>query len=96
MPKYVIEREVPGAGNLTAQQLREAAADSNRIIRMLGPDIKWLHSYVTTDKIYCVYVAPEEDILIEHARCLGIPADRVSPVAAVLDPSSSEDTRPST
>ena len=90
MPKFVIERETPGAGSLTAVQLREAAAESNNIIRMLGPDIRWLTSYVTTDKIYCIYVAPDEDILVEHARCLGIPADRISPVRAVLDPSSAE------
>ena len=90
MPKYVIERETPGAGKMTPEQRRQAAADSNNIIRMLGPDIRWLTSYVTTDKIYCVYVAPDPDILLEHARCLGIPADRISPVTAVLDPSSEE------
>ena len=99
VPKYVIERDVPGAGGLTAEQWQVSAADSNRVIRMLGPDIRWLHSYVTTDKIYCVYVAPDEEILLEHARCLGIPADRISEVAVVLDPSSSavsheEDTGP--
>lgn len=90
MPKFVIERETPGSGALTGEQLREASADSNNIIRMLGPDIRWLTSYVTTDKTYCVYVAPDADILLEHARCLGIPADRISPVTAVLDPSSAE------
>lgn len=90
MPKFVIEREVPGAGTQTPEECRKAASDSNQVVRMLGPDIRWLHSYVTTDKIYCVYVAPNPDILLEHARCLGIPADRIERVAAVLDPSSGE------
>ena len=90
MPKFVIEREIPGAGTQTPEELRKGAADSNNVVRMLGPDIRWLHSYVTTDKIYCVYVAPDPDILLEHARCLGIPADRIEQVATVLDPSSGE------
>ena len=87
MPKYVIERETPGAGEATVEQLREGAASSNQVIADLGPEIRWLESFVTDDKTYCVYVAPGEDIIFEHARCAGIPADRISKVAKVVDPS---------
>jgi len=90
MPKYVIERELPGAGNLSADELQSISEKSNQVIGELGPDIRWLTSYVTDDKIYCVYVAPDEDILQEHARCGGFPADRISMVSAVIDPSSGE------
>ncbi|HEY5109601.1 MAG TPA: DUF4242 domain-containing protein [Acidimicrobiales bacterium] len=90
MPKYVIERELPGAGNLSADELQSISEKSNKVIGELGPDIRWLTSYVTDDKIYCVYVAPDEDILQEHARCGGFPADRISMVSAVIDPSSGE------
>lgn len=87
MPKYVIEREVPGAGQLGEGELREAARKSREVIAELGPDIVWLESFVTNDKIYCVFVASDEDILLEHARCTDMPADRISPVARVLDAS---------
>ena len=90
MPKFVIEREMPGVGTLTAEQLREASIQSNHLIRELGPDIKWLTSYVTDDKVYCVYVAPDEDIIREHARCLNMPADRIARVATTIDPSTGE------
>jgi hypothetical protein len=90
MPKYVIERAVPDAGKLNQTQLREMSALSNKVIGDLGPEIRWLHSYVTTDKIYCVYVAPDEDILYEHARCAGFPVDRITQVAAEIDPASGE------
>ena len=90
MPKYVIERETPGAGEATAEQLREGAANSNQVIADLGPEIRWLESFVTDDKTYCVYVAASEDIILEHARCAGIPATRISPVANVVDPSWGE------
>lgn len=90
MPKFVIERDVPGVGVQTPEELRNGAARSNEVLHMLGPDIRWLHSYVTTDKIYCVYVAPDADIILEHARCLGVPADRIERVIAVQDPSSGE------
>jgi hypothetical protein len=90
MPKYVIEREVPGAGELTTEQLAEMARKSNRVLAELGPDINWITSYVTGDKLYCVYVARDEDILVEHARCGGFPLDRVSRVADVIDPSTAE------
>ncbi len=90
MPKYVIERDVPGAGKLTAEELRDISAQSNKVISSLGPEIKWLQSFVTEDKLYCVYVAPDEDILYEHARCGGFPADRVTLISTVIDPSTGE------
>ena len=90
MPKYVIEREVPGAGNLSPGELQGMSATSNKVIGELGPEIRWLMSYVTDDKAYCVYVAPDEDILLEHARCGGFPADRISKVSAVIDPSTGD------
>jgi cell division inhibitor SulA len=90
MPKFVIEREVPGAGNLTDEQLREISLKSVNVLRGLGPEIQWLHSYVTGDKVYCVYIAPDEKIIREHARQVGLPANRVSAVRRLLDPSSAE------
>jgi hypothetical protein len=90
MPKYVIERELPGAGKLSADELRAISQKSNKVICDLGPEIRWLNSYVTDDKIYCVYVAPDEDILYEHARCGGFPADKVSRVATTIDPSTGD------
>ena len=88
MPKYVIEREIPGAGQLSMDELKAISQKSNQVIASLGPDITWLTSYVTDDKIYCVYSAPDNDIILEHARCGGFPADRVSKVSAVIDPST--------
>ena len=90
MPKYVIERTLPGAGDLTDQQLQEISAKSNKVIRDCGPDLRWITSYVTEDKLYCVYVAPDEDIIYEHARCGGFPADSVKKVSRVIDPSTGE------
>jgi hypothetical protein len=90
MPKYVIERELPGAGKLSASELHDISAQSNKVIASLGPEIKWLQSYVTDDKIYCVYVAPDEDIIFEHARCGGFPADKVTMVSTVIDPSTGD------
>jgi hypothetical protein len=90
MPKFVIEREVPGAGNLTDAQLREISQKSVGVLRELGPEIQWLHSYVTGDKVYCVYIAADETIIREHAKRVGLPANRVSAVRALLDPSSAE------
>ena len=86
MPQYVIERQVPGAGSLSETELREISLRSLNVIRELGPQIQWLHSYVTEDKVYCVYLAPDEDIIREHARRAGIPADRVSAVRRLIDP----------
>ena len=90
MPKYVIERELPGAGKLSAAELQGISQKSNQVLSDLGPEIRWLQSYVTDDKIYCVYVAPDEDMILEHARCGGFPADRVSKVSAMIDPSTGE------
>jgi hypothetical protein len=90
MPKYVIERDLPGAGQLSEEELRGIAQRSNRVIAELGPDIRWLSSYVTDDKIYCVYVAPDEEILVEHANCGDFPIGRVSRVAGMIDPSTAE------
>jgi hypothetical protein len=90
MPKFMIERELPGAGNLSGDELRDISQKSNKVICDLGPEIRWLQSYVTDDKIYCVYVAPDEDILFEHARCGGFPADKISRVATVIDPSTGD------
>jgi|SRR6266446_5192305 hypothetical protein len=90
MPKFVIEREVPGAGSLTDAQLRELSQKSVSVLKELGPQIQWLHSYVTGDKVYCVYLAADEATIQEHARRVGIPANRVSAVRRLLDPSSAE------
>ena len=86
MPQYVIEREIPGAGQLTDEQLREVSLKSLETLGQLGPQIQWLHSYVTEDKIYCVYLAPDEATVREHARRSGVPASRISAVRRLLDP----------
>ncbi|MCF6407815.1 DUF4242 domain-containing protein [Chitinophaga filiformis] len=90
MPKYVIEREIPGAGQLNAGQLKEVAQSSCDVLRDMGPEIQWVHSYVTGDKIYCVYIAPNEDLIREHAKKGGFPANSVNPVSAVIDPTTAE------
>jgi hypothetical protein len=90
MPKYVIERDSAGAGNLSGSDLHDISQKSNKVISDLGPEIRWLQSYVTDDKIYCVYVAPDEDILLEHARCGGFPANKISKVSTVIDPSTGD------
>jgi len=90
MPKYVIERELPGAGNLSGAELQAISQKSNKVLAELGPEIRWLQSYVTDDKIYCVYVAPDKDIIEEHARCGGFPANSISQVSTVIDPSTGE------
>jgi len=89
MPKFVIEREIPGAGNLTAQQLQAISQKSCEVLRNLGPSIQWLHSYVTDDKI-CIYIAPDEALVREHAAQGGFPANKVSRVRSVIDPTSAE------
>lgn len=88
MPKYVIEREVEGAGRLSPAELRQAARESDTVIRELG--IQWITSYVTDDKIYCVYVAESEDVIREHARCVDVPANRVSRVVTNIDAVTAE------
>ena len=90
MPKFMIERELPGAGDLTPEELQAISEKSNQVISTLGPEIRWLQSYVTDDKLYCVYVAPGEDVIFEHARCGGFPADKVTRVSYVIDPSTGE------
>jgi hypothetical protein len=90
MPKYVIERDLPGAGNLSAEELRGISRKSCEVLQALGPDIQWVQSYVTGEKIYCVYVAPDMDIIREHARCGGFPANQISEVRAVIDPTTAE------
>ena len=90
MPKYIIERELPGAGKLSAQQLKEVAQKSCGVLREMGSEIQWLHSYVTGDRIYCVYIAPNEKLVLEHAKCGGFPANRVSRVTAEMDPTTAE------
>jgi len=88
MPKYVIERNIPGIGKKSAQELQAISQKSCSVLDGLGPQIRWLHSYVTDDKIYCVYEAPSAELIREHARQGGFPADRISEVARLIDPST--------
>lgn len=90
MPKYVIEREIPGAGDFTPEQLKAISQTSCGVLRNLGPQIQWLHSYVTDDKIYCVYIAPNEETVRKHAEQGGFPANRISQVRTMIDPTTSE------
>ncbi|MGA2016581.1 MAG: DUF4242 domain-containing protein [Opitutaceae bacterium] len=90
MPKYVIEREIPGAGKLTGDQLHAVSQKSCAVLMKLGPQIQWVESYVTDDKIYCVYIAPSESLVREHAKQGGFPANRVSEVRRIIDPTTSE------
>ncbi len=90
MPKYVIEREIPGAGSLTPEQLTGISQKSCGVLKAIGPQIQWIESYVTDDKIYCVYIAPDEATVREHARQGGFPANRVSEVKAVISPATAE------
>jgi hypothetical protein len=88
MPKFIIEREIPGAGALSAQQLHEISRKSCGVLNDMGPKIQWRESYVTQDKLYCVYIAPDEETVREHARRGGFPADRVSRVTSMMDPTT--------
>ena len=90
MPKFVIEREIPGAGNMTPQQLQAVSQTSCGVLRKLGPEIQWVHSYVTGDKIYCIYIAPDEKLIREHATQGGFPANRISEIKSIIDPTSAE------
>jgi hypothetical protein len=90
MPKYVIERELPGAGALSAEQLQGISQKSCGVLRNLGPQIQWLQSYVTKDKIYCVYIAPNEAMVREHAKQGGFPTNQVSEVKMIIDPTTAE------
>jgi uncharacterized protein DUF4242 len=88
MPQFVIERDMPGAGSLTEEQIREVSLRSLQTLKAMGPQIQWLHSFVTEDKLYCVYLAPDENTVREHARRTGIPANRVAAVRRLIDPTS--------
>ena len=92
MPKYVIERHIPGCGAFSAEQLKGAAQKSNEVLNAMGPRIQWVHSYVTGDTIYCVYIAPNEEMIREHATRSGFPANRISEVKNIFDPTSAEDS----
>ncbi|HEY0405360.1 MAG TPA: DUF4242 domain-containing protein [Pyrinomonadaceae bacterium] len=90
MPKFLIEREIPGAGSLSAQELQAISQKSCGVLKNMGPQIQWVESYVTDDKIYCVYIAPDEQTVQEHARQGGFPANRVSEIKSVIDPTTAE------
>jgi hypothetical protein len=90
MPKFVIEREIPGAGNLSAQDLQAISQKSCSVLRGMGPEVQWVQSYVTGDKIYCVYVAPSEAAVREHASKGGFPANKISRVVTTIDPTTAE------
>jgi hypothetical protein len=86
MPEFVIEREIPGAGQMTEEQVREISVRSLQVLKGIGPQIQWLHSYVTDDRLYCVYLASDEASIREHAKQLGVPANRISAVRRLIDP----------
>lgn len=90
MPQFVIEREMPGAGDLSADELKGASQTSCAVLRDLGPDIQWVHSYVTDNKIYCIYRAPSEDLIRLHAETAGLPANSIAAVKRVIDPTTAE------
>ncbi|HXZ78814.1 MAG TPA: DUF4242 domain-containing protein [Terriglobales bacterium] len=90
MPKFLIERELPGAGSLSGPELEAISQKSCTVLRNLGPQIQWLHSYVTDNKIYCVYIAPSEQLIREHASQGGFPANRISEIRNVIDPTTAE------
>ena len=92
MPKYVIERELPGAGQLSPQELQGIAQTSCGVLRQLGPEVQWVQSYVTADKIYCVYIAPNEQLVREHAQKGGFPANAINQVTTIIDPTTAEIT----
>jgi hypothetical protein len=90
MPKYIIEREIPGAGDLSREQLQTISQKSCSVLQNLGPQIQWVESYVTADKVYCVYVAPDEGLIRKHASQGGFPANRISEIKGVIDPTTAE------
>lgn len=91
--RFVIERDIPGASKMSPQQLRDASRSSNAVLKELGSDIQWVHSYVAGDKIYCVYQATDEKLIREHARRTGLPANRITPVSTVIDPTTANDKK---
>ncbi|HUQ31134.1 MAG TPA: DUF4242 domain-containing protein [Pyrinomonadaceae bacterium] len=90
MPKFLIEREIPGAGDLSTQELQAISQTSCGVLQNMGPQIQWIESYVTGDKVYCVYIAPDEEMVREHARQGGFPANKVSEIKSVIDPTTAE------
>lgn len=90
MPKYIIEREIPGASKLTSEQLKGISQTSCGVLNKLGPSIQWVHSYVAGDKIYCIYIAPNEELVREHAKQGGFPANKVTEIAEIIDPTTAE------
>lgn len=90
MPKYVIERELPGAGKLSSQEIQGISQKSNQVLEALGPQIQWVESYVTDDKIYCVYLSPNEELIKKHAQQGGFPANKISEVKRTIDPTTAE------
>lgn len=90
MPKFVVEREIPGAGGLSPAQLQAISQKSCGVLRNLGPSIQWVHSYVTGDKVYCIYIAPNEELVREHAAQGGFPANRISQITTMIDPTTAE------
>ena len=90
MPKFVIERDVPGAGSLTDAELQAISQKSVEVLRGMGPEIQWLHSYVTGDKVYCVYLSPDEETIRQHAKRVGLPANRISAVRRLIEPTTAE------
>ena len=90
MPKFVIEREMPKVGSLSPDQLRGASENSCSVVRNLGPQIQWVHSYVTADKIYCIYIAPHGEMIREHARQTGLPANKISEIVTIIAPTTAE------
>lgn len=96
MPKYVIERNIPNAGKLSADELQAISQKSCGVLRSMGSDIQWLQSYVTGDKVYCIYIAPDENSILEHATRGGFPADRISEITTIIDPATAEVRRSTT
>jgi hypothetical protein len=90
MPKFLIERNLPDVGKLTPEQLTAASQNSCSVIRNIGPEIQWVHSYVTSDKIYCVYIAPSEEVIRRHAAETGLPANVITPIKTIIDPTTAE------
>lgn len=90
MPKFIIERNIPSAGDFSPDQLRSIARKSNEVLCKLGTDIQWIHSYVAGDKIYCIYLAPSEELILEHATTAGFPANSITKIANVIDPLTGE------
>jgi hypothetical protein len=90
MPKYVIERHIPGAGNLSGPELQAISQKSCGVLNQMGPQIQWVESYVTGDKVYCIYIAPSEEMIRQHAQQGGFPADRISEIKTVIDPTTAE------